>query len=157
MTSSPLFQPFDLRGLTLPNRIVMAPLTRSRAGAERLPNAVMAEYYAQRAAAGRRAVTIVRAEEDAARVMVVLRRTVFVVVGIVEHALIAVAMPPCVTDVVGGRDPEVAGRTEVCEVVQRRRWVRGAAQPMVVLTVAGGAAGGCDRPGTRGRIAPLLK
>ena len=52
MTTPALFQPFDLRGLTLPNRIVMAPLTRSRAGAERLPNAVMAEYYAQRAAAG---------------------------------------------------------------------------------------------------------
>jgi N-ethylmaleimide reductase len=52
MTSPALFQPFDLRGLALPNRIVMAPLTRSRAGAERIPNPVMAEYYAQRAAAG---------------------------------------------------------------------------------------------------------
>jgi 2,4-dienoyl-CoA reductase-like NADH-dependent reductase (Old Yellow Enzyme family) len=52
MTTPALFQPFDLRGLPLPNRIVMAPLTRSRAGAERLPNAVMAEYYAQRASAG---------------------------------------------------------------------------------------------------------
>ena len=52
MTTSPLFQPFNLRGLALPNRIVMAPLTRSRAGAVRLPNALMAEYYAQRAAAG---------------------------------------------------------------------------------------------------------
>jgi 2,4-dienoyl-CoA reductase-like NADH-dependent reductase (Old Yellow Enzyme family) len=52
MTTPTLLQPFDLRGLVLPNRIVMAPLTRSRAGAERLPNAVMAEYYAQRASAG---------------------------------------------------------------------------------------------------------
>lgn len=47
-----LFQPFSLAGLSLPNRIVMAPLTRSRAGRERIPNAVMAEYYAQRAGAG---------------------------------------------------------------------------------------------------------
>jgi N-ethylmaleimide reductase len=52
MTTSALFQPFDLRGLSLPNRIVMAPLTRSRAGVERIPNGVMAEYYAQRASAG---------------------------------------------------------------------------------------------------------
>jgi len=47
-----LFSPFDLHGLLLKNRIVMAPLTRSRAGEERLPNALMAEYYAQRASAG---------------------------------------------------------------------------------------------------------
>jgi N-ethylmaleimide reductase len=51
-TTGILFNPFDLRGLTLKNRIVMAPLTRSRAGVERLPNALMAEYYAQRASAG---------------------------------------------------------------------------------------------------------
>ncbi|WP_299910609.1 alkene reductase [uncultured Paracoccus sp.] len=47
-----LFTPLDLGALHLPNRIVMAPLTRSRAGDERLPNALMAEYYAQRAEAG---------------------------------------------------------------------------------------------------------
>ena len=47
-----LFSPFDLHGLSLKNRVVMAPMTRSRAGKERLPNAVMAEYYAQRASAG---------------------------------------------------------------------------------------------------------
>lgn len=52
-TSAPhLFEPFDLYGLALRNRIVMAPMTRSRAGKERMPNALMAEYYAQRAAAG---------------------------------------------------------------------------------------------------------
>jgi N-ethylmaleimide reductase len=50
--TSPLLSPFDLRGLRLKNRIVMAPLTRSRAGEMRLANALMAEYYAQRAAAG---------------------------------------------------------------------------------------------------------
>ncbi len=47
-----LLSPFDLRGLQLKNRVVMAPLTRSRAGEERLPNALMAQYYAQRASAG---------------------------------------------------------------------------------------------------------
>jgi 2,4-dienoyl-CoA reductase-like NADH-dependent reductase (Old Yellow Enzyme family) len=47
-----LFDPLKLGDLTLPNRIIMAPLTRSRAGAERIPNALMAEYYVQRAAAG---------------------------------------------------------------------------------------------------------
>ena len=52
MPASPLLQPFQLRDLALPNRIVMAPLTRSRAGAERLPNAVMARYYEQRSSAG---------------------------------------------------------------------------------------------------------
>jgi 2,4-dienoyl-CoA reductase-like NADH-dependent reductase (Old Yellow Enzyme family) len=38
--------------LHLPNRVVMAPLTRARAGASRVPNALMAEYYRQRAGAG---------------------------------------------------------------------------------------------------------
>ncbi len=47
-----LFSAFDLRGLTLRNRVVMSPLTRSRAGEQRLPNSLMAEYYAQRASAG---------------------------------------------------------------------------------------------------------
>ncbi len=47
-----LFDPLPLGPLTLKNRIVMAPLTRSRAGADRIPNARMAEYYAQRAGAG---------------------------------------------------------------------------------------------------------
>ena len=36
----------------LPNRVVMSPLTRCRAGVERIPNALMAEYYRQRAGAG---------------------------------------------------------------------------------------------------------
>jgi 2,4-dienoyl-CoA reductase-like NADH-dependent reductase (Old Yellow Enzyme family) len=47
-----LFDPLPLGDLTLPNRVIMAPLTRCRAGAKRLPNALMAEYYAQRASAG---------------------------------------------------------------------------------------------------------
>jgi len=47
-----LLSPFSLRDLALKNRVVMSPLTRSRAGTERLANALMAEYYAQRASAG---------------------------------------------------------------------------------------------------------
>ena len=43
---------FDLNGLSLDNRVVMAPLTRSRAGAERMPNSLMKEYYTQRSGAG---------------------------------------------------------------------------------------------------------
>ncbi len=38
--------------LKLKNRVVLAPMTRARAGADRVPNALMAEYYAQRAGAG---------------------------------------------------------------------------------------------------------
>ena len=47
-----LLSPFDLHGLALRNRVVMAPLTRARAGRERVPNDLMAEYYRQRASAG---------------------------------------------------------------------------------------------------------
>ena len=50
MTS--LFDPLQAGSLHLKNRIVMAPLTRGRAGESRIPNAMMAEYYAQRAGAG---------------------------------------------------------------------------------------------------------
>lgn len=49
---SVLGQTLKLGGLTLPNRIIMAPLTRSRAGVERIPNDLMREYYEQRATAG---------------------------------------------------------------------------------------------------------
>ena len=45
--------PFDLGGLTLPNRLVMAPLTRNRAARETLaPTGLVVEYYRQRASAG---------------------------------------------------------------------------------------------------------
>ncbi len=47
-----LFESIDLGSLKLPNRIIMAPLTRARAGVERIPNDLMAKYYAQRATAG---------------------------------------------------------------------------------------------------------
>lgn len=49
---SPLLKPLVCGAYTLPNRIIMAPLTRCRAGEARVPNALMAEYYAQRASAG---------------------------------------------------------------------------------------------------------
>lgn len=52
-TSSPsLLEPYLLRDLTLCNRVVMAPLTRGRAGRERIPNTLMGKYYVQRASAG---------------------------------------------------------------------------------------------------------
>lgn len=51
-SESPLFQPLRLGAWEMRNRIVLAPLTRCRASAGRVPNALMAEYYAQRAGAG---------------------------------------------------------------------------------------------------------
>ena len=47
-----LLEPFRLHDLDLRNRMVMAPLTRSRSGPDRIPNSTMAEYYAQRSSAG---------------------------------------------------------------------------------------------------------
>ncbi|MBF6046615.1 alkene reductase [Streptomyces sp. NRRL B-1677] len=56
MTNAPadsgLFAPFRLGPLHLPNRLVMAPLTRTRAGADGVPTPMMATHYAQRASAG---------------------------------------------------------------------------------------------------------
>ncbi len=52
MTTPTLFDPLQLGSLTLKNRVVMAPLTRCRASAGRVPNALMADYYRQRASAG---------------------------------------------------------------------------------------------------------
>ena len=47
-----LFDAVSLGDMRLANRIVMAPLTRGRAGESRTPNALMSEYYSQRASAG---------------------------------------------------------------------------------------------------------
>ena len=47
-----LFDPIKVGALEWPNRIVMAPLTRARADEGRVPNALMAEHYVQRASAG---------------------------------------------------------------------------------------------------------
>jgi N-ethylmaleimide reductase len=50
--TDPLFTPLKAGDFVLPNRVVMAPLTRNRAGAGNVPNALNALYYAQRASAG---------------------------------------------------------------------------------------------------------
>ena len=47
-----LFEPADIGAFRLANRIVMAPLTRNRAGPGMVPGPLAAEYYAQRASAG---------------------------------------------------------------------------------------------------------
>jgi len=49
---SNLFSPITVGSLTLPNRILMAPLTRCRADADHVPGALIAQHYAQRASAG---------------------------------------------------------------------------------------------------------
>jgi len=52
-TTHPLFSGYDMNGVKLKNRFLMAPMTRSRASQPGdVPNALMAEYYAQRASAG---------------------------------------------------------------------------------------------------------
>lgn len=50
--SDSLFSPVALGAIELANRIVMAPMTRDRAGPDDVPTALMVEYYAQRASAG---------------------------------------------------------------------------------------------------------
>jgi len=47
-----LFDPVRIGDIIAPNRVVMAPLTRNRAGPGRVPTGLMATYYAQRASAG---------------------------------------------------------------------------------------------------------
>lgn len=47
-----LFTPYRLGALELPNRVVMAPMTRARAGEDEVPSELAAAYYAQRASAG---------------------------------------------------------------------------------------------------------
>ncbi len=47
-----LFDPITLGAIELPNRILMAPLTRGRSTRTHVPTPLMAEYYAQRAGAG---------------------------------------------------------------------------------------------------------
>ncbi len=52
MPTSPLFSPLTVGSLCLPNRVVMAPMTRLRAEIDGTPTQIMADYYAQRAGAG---------------------------------------------------------------------------------------------------------
>ena len=49
---SNLFSNGQLGRITINNRIIMAPMTRSRAGSEEVPTDLMVEYYSQRASAG---------------------------------------------------------------------------------------------------------
>jgi 2,4-dienoyl-CoA reductase-like NADH-dependent reductase (Old Yellow Enzyme family) len=51
-TMPELIDPISIGDLRLPNRVIMAPLTRCRAAEGRVPNELMAEYYSQRATAG---------------------------------------------------------------------------------------------------------
>src|SRR5476651_163110 len=52
MNDKTLFEPYTLGSLTLSNRIVMAPLTRNRAGEGFIPSEFATTYYSQRASAG---------------------------------------------------------------------------------------------------------
>jgi N-ethylmaleimide reductase len=52
MNYATLFSPLQIGAIQISNRIVMAPLTRMRAGAGSVPTALNAEHYAQRATAG---------------------------------------------------------------------------------------------------------
>lgn len=52
MKHADLFAPIQLGSISLANRVVMAPLTRNRAGAENAPQMMNVEYYRQRASAG---------------------------------------------------------------------------------------------------------
>ena len=47
-----LFTPLQAGDIGLPNRIVMAPLTRGRAGSSHIPTDMMVDYYSQRASSG---------------------------------------------------------------------------------------------------------
>ena len=52
MKANSLYETFSSGNLHFKNRIAMAPMTRGRAGDERIPNELMAEHYFQRASAG---------------------------------------------------------------------------------------------------------
>ena len=51
-TPSALFNPLRIGAFEVPNRVLMAPLTRNRADADGTPRAIAAEYYRQRSSAG---------------------------------------------------------------------------------------------------------
>jgi N-ethylmaleimide reductase len=52
LNTSPLFRPAQMGATKLPNRVLMAPLTRNRAGSDGTPKDFASAYYAQRASAG---------------------------------------------------------------------------------------------------------
>ena len=75
MSGVDIFSPFTLGPLTLPNRIVMAPMTRNRAGAGNVPTVMNATYYAQRASAG---LIVTRRRKCRRRAWVIRARPVFI-------------------------------------------------------------------------------
>lgn len=64
-----LFESFELHGLALPNRMVMAPMTRTRAGEGRVPTDLMRAYYVQRASAGLIVTECTAVRADSAGIM----------------------------------------------------------------------------------------
>ena len=52
MKKAPLLSPYDLGPYEIPSRVIMAPLTRRRAGKNNVPKSMMVTYYSQRAGAG---------------------------------------------------------------------------------------------------------
>lgn len=64
-----LFDSFDLNGLTLSNRMVMAPMTRTRADDRRVPTDLMRRYYTQRASAGLIITECTAVREDSAGII----------------------------------------------------------------------------------------
>ncbi|MEP7456348.1 alkene reductase [Phyllobacterium sp. SB3] len=64
-----LQQPYQLRSQTLRNRIVMAPMTRTRADDDRVPTDLMREYYEQRASAGLIVTECTAVREDSAGII----------------------------------------------------------------------------------------
>ena len=75
-TSPDLFAPIKVGPLHLKNRVVMAPLTRSRAAKGNVPTALNALYYAQRASAG---LIISEPRKSRPRVRAISRRRAFTV------------------------------------------------------------------------------
>ncbi len=69
MVLTSLFDPFDLHGVRLPNRMVMAPMTRTRATDGRVPTELMRDYYVQRASAGLIVTECTAVREDSAGII----------------------------------------------------------------------------------------
>lgn len=66
---SKLLEPFTLDDLTLANRMVMAPMTRTRADDRRVPTDLMRDYYVQRASAGLIVTECTAVREDSAGII----------------------------------------------------------------------------------------
>ncbi len=125
MSIETLFAPLHLGALTLPNRIVMPALTRMRAGAEGVPRAMSAEYYAQRASAG-----LIITEATAISVQA---HGYPQMPGI--HTAAQIAGWRAVTDAVHDRDGRI-----VLQIVHHGRWSHSSYNPDGSLPVAPSAS-----------------